>query len=330
MSIGTTAALVMGGIGAAGSIGGALIGAHQAGKAVDAQTAAADQIRQDAIAAGDKASSTVNAATDTANATITGANQGLTDAQAQQLAALKPYIDSGQISLGQLQELLGANGPLAGTQNQFKFTPQDWQNDPQYDFIRQEAERGLQRQAAASGTLATGGTVRAAARLDTGLASTHLDEAFSRALQTYQTNRANVLARISGLTGLTGMGFQATGLENQDIGNTAQTINANQNRVAANKIAAGVYSGDTGLRATQIASDALASRANAQAAGDIAVGNAWNQGIGGAVNAFNPIRYGLPRTPGVSNTGNTLYAPPSGPNPAGPLWQGPVWQPPAP
>lgn len=308
--VGTTAALIMGGLAAAGAVGGAAVSAHAAGSAADKQATAADTIQQQAKDAAAKATDTVNQATTDANTTIDQGSQNLTDAQKQQLAALKPYIDAGQISLTDLQQLLGTNGPLAGPGSQFKFTPQDWQNDPGYDYIKQQADTGLGRQLAARGGLLGGGSEKAFARLDTGLASTHLDSAFQRALETYTTNRQNVLTRIQGLTGIVGTGFQGIGLQNQDIGNTAQLVNANLNKEAANKLAAGEYAGNTGLQAANITANAISGKAAAQGAADIGTANAVNQGIGGVVNAGMGVAYGLPyilrNTPGVKATGNTL------------------------
>lgn len=275
----TTAALVAGGLAAAGGIAQGVIGASAAHSAADAQTKAAEEIRQQALEAAKTASGKVNAATDTANSTILGGNTDLNAAKDQQLAALKPYIDAGVLSLKQVQDLLSEGGPLGGS-GSFKFTPEDYKNDPGFAYIQQQANLDLQRRSAATGTALGGGTIRASARLNTGLASTHLDDAFNRALATYQTNRQNTLTRLQGLTGLVQTGFGATGLQNQDIGNTAQLVDANVNRTAQNTIGAGTYSGNADLEASRIAAQALASKGQAQAAGEIGGANAINSGIG--------------------------------------------------
>lgn len=310
--VGTTAAIIGGALAATGAVAGSAISAHAASSAADKQATAADQIKQQAIDAGKVASDTVTKATADANAgltsTTTGANQQLDAAKQQQLDALKPYIDAGQVSLPELQQLLGTNGPL-GSQSNFSFTPQDWQNDPGFAYIQQQQQQGLDRSAAARGTLFSGGTAKATARLQSNLASTHLDDAFNRAIQTYDTNRQNVITRIQGLTGLTNTGLSATNTQNTDIGNTAQLQNQNTvgtaDRIAANQIAAGTYVGNTGLRAADIAASATGAKAAAQGAGDIGVASAINSGISGAVRAFAPVFYGA-NTPGVKATGNTI------------------------
>lgn len=317
----TTAAIIAGSLAAAGAIGGSAISAHAASSAANTQMTAAEKIAADAKTQAATATDTVNKATDTANAGLTDAlataNAGLTDAQKQQLEALKPYIDAGSVSMSDLQQLLGTNGPLASPGGQFSFTAKDWQNDPGFEFTKSTAETGLNRQLAAAGGLLGGGADKANARLDTGLASTHLSESFQRALQIYDTNRQNVLTRIQGLTGLTNLGYSATGVQNQDIGNTSQLVAANTentaSRVAANKIAAGEYAGNTGLTAAQIAAQAEAGGAAAKGAGDIGVGNAINTGISGVIKGANtalgikppPIVYSIP---GVQTTGNSKEA----------------------
>lgn len=302
--IGTTAALVMGGLAAAGSIGGAAIQAGAAGSAANAQETAAQQIRQQAIQAAQTAASTVAAATKTANTGIQGgATQGnaiLQQTLAQQKAALQPYINAGALSLGELQQVLSPTGALAAPQNQFSFTDKDYANSPEFNFIQTQANQALSRSAAASGGALSGGLVRASDQLNTGLASTYLDQAFNRALSTYNTNRQNLLTRIQGLTNVTGLGFNATGAENQDLGVSGQLQNTNvQNaagQIAANTINSGTYAGNTGLQAAQIGEQAIAGAANAQSAADLASGKAWGGAVSGLGSTAAQL-YGLTQLP---------------------------------
>lgn len=305
MAAATTAALIGAGLAAGGAIGGSLIQSHAIGSAADKQATAADKIAQDAKDASVKASDTVNQATTDANAITDASNTQLTDAQKQQLAALKPYIDAGTVSLAQVQQILSPDGEL-GTNSQFKFDPQSYnQSDPGYAYLQQQAAKQVLAQGALGGF--TGGTEKGIARVASSLASTHLDSAFNRELQAYQTNRQTVLDRLQGLQSVTGLGFQATGTQNQDIGNTAQLINQNENAEAARKIAAGEYSGDAGLRATQIAAQATAAKAGAEGGADIGTGNAIASAItGGLKSLANPVLYS---TPGSAPAGNVILAP---------------------
>lgn len=320
MSVATSTAIIAASaIGAGASLAGGIIGSRAAKSAAQTQADAADQIKQQALDAAKTATGTVNDATAAANADLTGASGKLDAAKAEQLAALKPYIDAGQISLKQVQDLLSPTGELGKPVAQFQFTSKDYQDDPQYAFIRDEANKALERSAAARGGLSTGGTLKAAARLNTNLTNTFLDSAFGRAKATYDTNRTAAMQRLQlqlgGLENLTGIGYSATGVQNQDIGNAASQINANDVTVAQNKIFAGKYAGDTGLTASQIAANALAGKANATAAGDIGSANAFNAGLGGIANAAQraAVIYSVPRLgsptggtkpPGSVSTGN--------------------------
>lgn len=272
---GITTALIVGGLAAAGAVGGAAISSHAAGQAADKQIAAADTIRADSFAAADKAKSIVAPAVETANKT-------LTDAKAEQLAGLKPYLDAGTTSLADLEKIFSPEGELSGAGSKFSFGSGDWENDPGYKYIQSEAMKGVQRTAAAQGTALTGGTEKALARVTSGLASTHLDAAFNRALETYQTNRQNLLTRIQGLQGLTGLGYNALGQQDQDISHTADQVSHNQ-------LFGGTYAADTDLRAAAISAQAKASAANAGGAADIASGNAWANALGQGTNAATSV-----------------------------------------
>src|SRR5712664_1140424 len=168
--IGTTAALVtMGSLAAAGSIGGAAIKAHSAGSAAKTQMDAAAQVRQQAIDAAAKAKETVDAATATANTGLgAGSDQGnavIQQTLQQQMTALKPYIDAGVMSLGDLQQIFSKTGDLAAPQNQFSFTGKDYANSPEFKFIQDQANQALERSAAARGAVLGGGEIRASDRL---------------------------------------------------------------------------------------------------------------------------------------------------------------------
>lgn len=270
----------MGGISAAGALGSSAIQSNAAGNAAKTQQQAAAAVTQQAKDAASTATQDVNSATGLANTTLAGGLQG-------QESVLAPYIQAGTSSLPQLQAALTG---LTSPGSQFSFNPS---TSPQLQFEQQQAQQALQRQAAAQGTVLGGGTARASNIMNTGLASTYLNQAFNQALEQYGTNRQNTLAQIQGLTNLTGLGYNATGAESQAIGNTA-------GQTAANTIGAGRYAGDTGLMAAQIAEQATTGAANAQSAAQIAQGNAW----GGAANNLGNTAaslYGLSQAPAFNS-----------------------------
>lgn len=303
MSVATSTAVLLGaGLSAAGAIGGAAISADAASSASNAQQTAASKIAADAKVQATTAAADVNTATAGADKTIADSNTALTAAQQQQLAALQPYIQAGTVSLAQVQQILSS--PNLTTP--FSFTQADLQNSPGYNYTVQQQQQALQRAAAASGTLGTGGTLKATARLANNLSDTNFNTQFNQALQEYTTNRQTTLDQLSGYQGLVNNGFQATGLQNQDIGNTAQLINANQNKVAAEDIAAGQYTGNAGLTASQIAAQAEAGAAASSGAGSIGVANAVNGGISGALKGISPVIYGLPNSGGGTAAGSMV------------------------
>lgn len=273
---------VMGALGAAGAIGSSAIQANAAGNAAATQEQAAAAVTQQAKDAATAAQGDVNSATGLANTTLSSGLSG-------QEALLSPYIQAGTSSLGQLQTSLTG---LTAPGSQFNFNPT---TSPQLQFEQQQAQQALQRQAAASGTVLGGGEDRASDIMNTGLASTYLNQAFNQSLAQYNTNRQNTLTQIQGLTNLTGLGYNATGAATQAVGNTAAAQ-------AANQIQAGMYSGQTGLQAAQIAEGATTGAANANSANSIAQGNIWGNAASNLAGGAASL-YGLSQAPNMGSVG---------------------------
>jgi hypothetical protein len=61
-------------------------------------------------------------------------------------------------------------------------------DDPGYQFRLSEGLKGIERSAAARGTLLTGGTLKALGQYHQGLASQDFGDAWQRAMNTFQTN----------------------------------------------------------------------------------------------------------------------------------------------
>jgi hypothetical protein len=199
MSVGTAAAI-------GGSIIGGLIQGNAAESAANTEAAAAQQVGQEAGAAATTAAGDVNTATATANAGLQASQGGLTaaeqqqlgtlsTAQQQQLTNLQPYTTAGTAALAPLQSDIASETNPA---NAFSFTPQQFQQNPEYAFELQQNEQALQRSAAAGGGLTTGGTAKATQVLANNLTSTNYNTAYNQALQSYTTNRQNTLNQIAG------------------------------------------------------------------------------------------------------------------------------------
>ncbi|MFS6633863.1 hypothetical protein, partial [Staphylococcus aureus] len=70
-------------------------------------------------------------------------------------------------------------------------TGSEVEQTPGFQFQMDEGSKAIQRAAAASGGLRGGGTLKALEQYSHGLASTYYNDAFNRALTTFQTNRNN-------------------------------------------------------------------------------------------------------------------------------------------
>lgn len=135
------------------------------------------------------------------------------------------------------------------------FGMQDFQQDPGYAFRMSEGLKALDRQAAARGGLISGGALKASQRYGQDLASQEYTNAFNR----YQTNRANQLAPLQSLMGIS---QTAAG----QIGNAGQNY-ANQ------------------------AGEAYMGAGNARASGYMGGANAISGAIGQGINAFQNQQY---------------------------------------
>lgn len=107
------------------------------------------------------------------------------------------------------------------------FTMQDFQEDPGYQFDLSQGQQAIQRSAAASGGLMSGGTLKSINNYSQGMASNEYQNAYNRFTQN-QTNQFNRLASIAG-TGQTANGqvVQAgTNMADQVGQNTMGAANA--------------------------------------------------------------------------------------------------------
>jgi hypothetical protein len=106
------------------------------------------------------------------------------------------------------------------------FGLEDFQADPGYEFRLREAQRAIDRAAAAGGRLYSGRTLRDQNALSQDLASAEFGNAFNR----HTTNQANLFNRLAALSGTgqtanTVLGNQAVNL-GSTIGNLMQSAGA--------------------------------------------------------------------------------------------------------
>jgi len=108
----------------------------------------------------------------------------------------QPYMQAGANGLNQLQ---AAMPDLTKS-----FSMSDFQSDPGYQFQMQQGMKALQQSAAASGSLGSGGTMKALTQYSQGLASQDYQNAFNRFTQSQQQ-------KYGMLSGLAGIGQTAVG-----------------------------------------------------------------------------------------------------------------------
>ncbi len=162
MSVGVSAGLIAAGVGAAGSIGSALIGSHAASTAANQQT----QAEQQAL-----------------------------DFQKQvygnQTANEQPFVSAGGTSIGQIMGQLQNGTAGIGSLPQFQApTAAQAAATPGYQFTFDQGMRGVNASAAAHGGALSGGAIKAAAQYGTGLADSTYNDVFNRSLAGYQQNMA--------------------------------------------------------------------------------------------------------------------------------------------
>lgn len=253
-------------IGAAGSIGGAAIGASAAGNAANAQSKAAQQ------------------GIDTIQNNQTQTLQDINNIYGTSTANLNPYNQAGTSALNSLSSAFAnptfnSTGSLAATSPSEQWT-QAFQAPtanqaaatPGYQFLQQAGQNAIQNSAAAQGNLLSGSTLKGLQSYSEGLASTNYQNAFNNALAGYNTNYNSFLGNRSNLQG----GLQNLATGGQQAATTLGSLGSTQ----AGQIA-GVNQGSA-----QALAQLLGQKGAATASGYVGPANAWIQGLGGATNAL--------------------------------------------
>ncbi len=126
-----------------------------------------------------------------------------------------------------------APGLAAPWTQQFKArSPQEVEQDPNYQWIRDQAREGIQKSAASKGTLLTGGTLKDLAAFEQGNASNFLDKFYNRDLGEYQMNQGTFYTNQNNaynkLSGMANQGANAASSYAANLGNLyTQGANAN-------------------------------------------------------------------------------------------------------
>ncbi len=238
------------------------------------------------------------------------ANKGIGDTAERIQQNLNPYTSAGTTSTQRLLDMAGDNGPLS---KQFSFNPSDLSSDPGYAFTLKQGQDAIQRSAAANGGLFGTGTLKSLAGYTTGSANQYFNDAYQRALSTFNTNRQGALAQISTLQNLAGTGYNATAGGNTALqtsslaqsGNTTNAANLGGSQLLNAATQQGNWGVQSGIAAGQLADQAAVNAgnfstgaSNAQANGTLAGGRANQSMVSTVSDLLSQI------VKGKTNTGN--------------------------
>jgi hypothetical protein len=154
-------AAIIGGVGAIGSIGSAIIGSNAAESAAQTQAQAAEAAQQTQL-------SMFNTAQ----------------------AAEAPYNQVGQGASQTLAGLYGINGSGAGSGTPTAASLNAFTQSPDYSFALSQGTQAMQRAAAAGGTLISGGQLKAGQEFGQGLATQQYGNYFNRLLSLSQLGQS--------------------------------------------------------------------------------------------------------------------------------------------
>jgi len=185
-----TALAIAGGIGAAGSLGGAALESNAAGNAASAQVSGADYAAQ---LQAEEAQNALNFQKQEWNT------------QQQNLA---PWLNAGGQGLSQLETLLGVGGnktaPGYGSLTQ-GFTPptlEQAEQYPGYQFGLGQGEQAIQNSAAAKGNAFSGNTAEALNNYAQNYAQQDYSNVYNQSFNTFENNQLNQYNRLAALSGV--------------------------------------------------------------------------------------------------------------------------------
>ena len=188
-----------------------------------------------------------------------------------------PWLNAGRDALGQLSDRIGQNaqfddrwgGRIESAYQNGQLTggldPNNFQNDPSYQFRKQQGMDGLQSSAAASGGLLSGAALKSLNQYNSNLAS----QEYGNAWQRDQLEKQNLMGVLSG---------NRAGDYNLFSNEDTRQYNQLANMSGVGQQTAGQL-GQFGFQNAANQGAALTNGANAQANGLIGANNAKQQGI---------------------------------------------------
>ena len=182
----------------------------------------------------------------------------------------QPFVEAGQQSIGSLMDALKSGkfgvGSAGAAPADFKApTLEEVQQTPGYQFAAQQGSKGILQASAAGGGGISGGTSKALQGYQTNLANTTYGDAFSRAMQAYQSQLAGYGTRLAANQQEFGQMFAPAQL------GAGATANINQ----------------IGANASSTIAQLMAGIGSSRAAGTMGGAASIANGVGGATNSIS-------------------------------------------
>lgn len=235
-------AAIIGGVGAIGSIGSAVIGSNAAQSAAQTQADAAKQAQQTQL-------------------------QMFNTAQASEA----PYNTVGQGAVHTLAGLYGINGSGAGTGTPTAQSLSQFTASPDYGFALDQGTQAMQRAAAAGGTLISGGQLKAGQEFGQGLASQQYGNYYNRLLSLSQLGQ-------SAAAGISNSAINAGGQIGNSIQAGGQAL-ASGTVGSANAISGGLTGATGGIASAALLSKLGGGNNNGGSLSSYAANNGLSNGV---------------------------------------------------
>jgi hypothetical protein len=276
---------------------------------------AAAGVRTAAEQAGAYGSEAARQAAAQAAAAAAAAGAGVQGAAGQANALLDPYLLAGKDSLGRFGDIQARLDQLSQAK---PMSAADLEMDPGYQFRLAEAQKAIERSAAARGTLQGGATMKALTRYSQDAASQEYQNAFQRSLATKNQQLQTMGVQLNTLGDLSRLGYSAAGTAGNNL-QQAATYSGNAGQRAAefggqavmtgdmyagDKLFGGAtFAGQAGMRsadmrfgavmdAAKFKGDMAMKQGDAEASGHIGRANAWNNMLSGIGQGANSLLAG--------------------------------------
>jgi hypothetical protein len=262
--------------------------AQGAQQAADIALGTAREVAPGISTAAEEAATGVLGASERAAGDVLGATgegtQTLRDIYEQIIGAIEPYGQAGTEGITQLSDLLQPGGEFHQ-----RFSLEDFEADPGYQFRQREGAETITRNAGLRGMARSGQTAKALTRFGQDLASQEYQRAYDR----FNDDRTRRFAMLADMVNVgqraTGQGLDAGSVFGRSI---ADLLFRGSAHAGDTRMRGSIYAGDARQRgaattagvmtdAARTAGQAYTGAGSARAAGTVGSGSAWGRMLGG-------------------------------------------------